>query len=271
MNYYKFNVGDYSAATRHLSMLEHGAYRLLLDVYYTTEKPLPADLKAAARKAGARSKDEVAAVETVLGEFFHLTADGWVNNRCAVEIESYKAKTETNRVVGKMGGRPKKITQTVSENNPDGFQNETQTVSKKNPNHKPLTNNQEYPHTPSVAGGLVDQKKPSAVSLEAWLDDIKARGEQPIPPTDPVFAYAEEAGIPMEHMRLAWAEFRARYCEPGSKRYRDWRTVYRKAVRGNWFKLWFCTADGEYALTTTGQQALRSMQAKQAAREGVAA
>ena len=37
MNYYKFNVGDYSAATRHLSMLEHGAYRLLLDVYYTTE------------------------------------------------------------------------------------------------------------------------------------------------------------------------------------------------------------------------------------------
>ena len=267
-------------------MLEHGAYRLLLDVYYTTEKPLPADLKAAARKAGARSKDEIAAVETVLGEFFQLTKDGWVNNRCATEIDSYKAKSETNRVVGKMGGRPKKITQTVSENNPDGFQNETQTVSENNPdgfqnetqtvsennpNHKPLTNNQEYPHTPSVAGGHVDQKKPPAVSLETWLENIKSKGEQPIPPTDPVFAYAEQAGIPMEHMRLAWAEFRARYTEPGAKRYRDWRTVYRKAVRGNWFKLWFCTADGEYALTTTGTQALRTMQAKQAAREGVEA
>lgn len=151
MNYYKFNVGDYSAATRHLTMLEHGAYRLLLDVYYATEKPLPADLKAAARKAGARSKDEVAAVETVLGEFFHLTADGWVNNRCAVEIESYKTKAETNKVVGRLGGRPKKSTKTVAENNPDGFENETQTVSENNPKHKPLTNNQEpipETHTP---------------------------------------------------------------------------------------------------------------------------
>ena len=140
-------------------------------------------------------------------------------------------------------------------------------INKNRFNKEPI----QTPHTPSVAGGHVDQKKPSAVSLETWLDNIKSKGEQPIPPTDPVFAYAEQAGIPMEHMRLAWAEFRARYTEPGAKRYRDWRTVYRKAVRGNWFKLWFCTADGEYALTTTGTQALRTMQAKQAAREGVEA
>lgn len=259
MNYYKFNIGDYAAATRHLTMLEHGAYRLLLDLYYTTEQPIPSDLKAAARKAGARSKDEVAAVETVLEEFFTLSPNGWSHARCETEIALFQQKAETNRVVGKRGGRPRKETQTVSETNPQ----ETLTT-----NQEPITNN---PHTPSVAGGLVDQKKPPAISLETWLERIKANGEQPIPPTDPVFAYADEAGIPMEHMRLAWAEFRARYCEPGAKRYRDWRSVYRKAVRGNWFKLWFCTPDGEYALTTTGQQALRSMQAKQSAREGVAA
>lgn len=90
MNYYKFNIGDYAAATRHLSMLEHGAYRLLLDLYYTTEQPIPSDIKAAARKAGARGKDDAKAVETVLTEFFTLTEAGWVHGRCDAEIATYK-------------------------------------------------------------------------------------------------------------------------------------------------------------------------------------
>lgn len=138
MNYYKFNIGDYSAATRHLTMLEHGAYRLLMDVYYTTEQPIPLDMKVAARKAGARTKDEVQAVETVLREFFTETQGGWVHVRCEAEIAFYQQKAETNRVVGKRGGRPKKETQTVSDGNPE----KTQTVSGINP-QKTLTTNQE--------------------------------------------------------------------------------------------------------------------------------
>jgi len=143
MNYYKFNIGDYAAATRHLTMLEHGAYRLLLDVYYTAEQPLPADVKATARKTGARSKEEIAAVETVLNDFFVLTEKGWIQSRCDAEIAFFQAKAETNRVVGKRGGRPKKETQTVFDGNPEI----TQTVSEINPqetlttNHKPLTTN----------------------------------------------------------------------------------------------------------------------------------
>ena len=145
MNYYKFNIGDYAAATRHLTMLEHGAYRLLLDLYYTTEQPIPADMKAAARKAGARSKDEAQAVETVLHEFFELSPDGWVHSRCDAEIALYQQKAETNRAVGRMGGRPKKVTNEVVNRNPEI----TQTVSDHNPqetlntNHKPRTINQE--------------------------------------------------------------------------------------------------------------------------------
>lgn len=138
MNYYKFNIGDYAAATRHLTMLEHGAYRLLLDVYYTSEQPIPLDIKAAARKAGARTKDEVQAVETVLREFFTETQDGWTHARCETEIAAYQQKAETNRVVGKRGGRPKKETQTVSDGNPE----KTQTVSGGFP-EKTLTTNQE--------------------------------------------------------------------------------------------------------------------------------
>lgn len=160
MNYYKFNIGDYAAATRHLTMLEHGAYRLLLDLYYTSEQPIPLDLKAAARKAGARSKDEVQAVETVLQEFFTETQAGWTHARCETEIAFYQQKAETNRVVGKKGGRPKKQTTAVVAGNPE----KTQTVSEINPqetlttNQEPLTNNHSVTDvTASEAGKSAEQ------------------------------------------------------------------------------------------------------------------
>jgi uncharacterized protein YdaU (DUF1376 family) len=143
---------------------------MLLDVYYTSELPLPTDVKATARKAGARSKEEIAAVETILSEFFELTNDGWIQVRCAEEIAVYQSKSGINKVVGKRGGRPKKITQTVSDGNPeitqtvsDGNPEITQTVSENcdygnpnvtlNTNHKPLTNNQ-YPLTPVQPDGF---------------------------------------------------------------------------------------------------------------------
>ena len=41
MNFYKRFIGDYQRDTGHLSMIEHGAYALLLDHFYASEKPLP--------------------------------------------------------------------------------------------------------------------------------------------------------------------------------------------------------------------------------------
>jgi hypothetical protein len=115
---------------------------------------------------------------------------------------------------------------------------------------------------PPAKPGAQSPKPAVAVSLPAWLATVKAKGEKPIPDSDPVFDYAEQANIPMDLMRLCWVEFRARYSEPNAKRYKDWRSVYRKAVRGNWLKLWFLTEDG-YGLTTAGQQAQRALEAKQ--------
>jgi hypothetical protein len=100
----------------------------------------------------------------------------------------------------------------------------------------------------------------SAISLPTWLTTIKAKGEDPIPADDPVFEYADSVGIPREHLRPAWREFRERYSLPNAKRYRCWRTVFRKAVRGNWFKLWHFAGDA-CALTTTGVQAKRAAEA----------
>ena len=113
------------------------------------------------------------------------------------------------------------------------------------------------PIPPTPDGAVGKSSRPSAVALPTWLALVKAKGEKAIPESDPVFVYAEQAGLPMEFIRLAWREFRARYSEPGEKRYRDWRRVFGKAVRGNWLKLWYAGGDGAYALTTTGMQAQR--------------
>jgi uncharacterized protein YdaU (DUF1376 family) len=84
MNYYERHLGDYAKDTAHLNMLEHGAYSLLLDRYYGTEKGIPED--QAHRVARARSKEEKQAVDAVLEEFFVLQDGVFINRRAEKEI-----------------------------------------------------------------------------------------------------------------------------------------------------------------------------------------
>ncbi len=90
MYYYNFHIGDYKAHTHHLSLIEDIAFRRLLDLYYTTEKPIIED--QAARLIGMRDHgDEVLCV---LREFFAETTEGFINKRADKEIAAYKAMSE---------------------------------------------------------------------------------------------------------------------------------------------------------------------------------
>jgi len=131
MHYYPFHVSDYIHDTAHLSNEEDLAFRRLLDLYYTQEKPIPNKTQEVARRI--RMAKQIGAVQTVLEEFFDFDVekDYWYHKRCDETIATYQAKAERNRQVGKLGGRPKA--------NPQ----ETQMVSKQNPNQEPITNNQE--------------------------------------------------------------------------------------------------------------------------------
>lgn len=115
MNYYERHLGDYARDTGHLSMVEHGAYSLLLDRYYSTERGIPED--QAHRLARARTEEERAAVDNVLAEFFVLHGGLWVHHRVEEEIVKARGRIESARENGKKGGRPRK---------PDGFRKETQ-------------------------------------------------------------------------------------------------------------------------------------------------
>ena len=90
MNYYERHIGDYLKDTAHLSLLEHGVYTRLMDVYYTREGAIPvADV---ARLVGARSKDERAALAVVLDEFFEAVDGMLKQGRCEAEIARFQDK-----------------------------------------------------------------------------------------------------------------------------------------------------------------------------------
>ncbi len=108
VNYYQHHLGDYARDAGHLSMLEDGAYRRLLDVYYATEKPLPPSVDACCKLAKCRTPADRKAVRWVLENFFVATPDGHRQKRCDEEIEIAKQRIESARENGKKGGRPKK-------------------------------------------------------------------------------------------------------------------------------------------------------------------
>ena len=91
MNYFELHLGDYAAATAHLSMLEDAAYGRMLRIYYRTEKPLPVEVAKVCRLVRATSKPERDAVQQVLDDFFRLEADGWHQARADAEIAEFQA------------------------------------------------------------------------------------------------------------------------------------------------------------------------------------
>lgn len=134
MNYYEHHLGDYAKDTGHLSMLEHGAYRILLDRYYSTEAGIPE--QQVYRMARARSEDEKAAVDAVLEEFFNLADGVWRNRRADEELEKASNRINAARENGKKGGRPPRNQDGTNEK-PSGFsvgsENETQAKAHQTP------------------------------------------------------------------------------------------------------------------------------------------
>ncbi|MCR4300186.1 MAG: YdaU family protein [Sulfuricaulis sp.] len=215
MNFYKRHVGDYLRDTAHLSLLEHGIYTRLLDVYYTRECAIPED--QAARLIGARSKDEREAVERVLEEFFTLQSHGWVQSRCEREIEVASAKAERNREVGKLGGRPRtKPEKREPTGNPDGFQK----VATENPSQTPDTRL---------------QKPEQAEQKESRARRARAPSKTPLPDgfgiSDRVQAWAGERGYARlpEHLDHFVSKAKAR-----GYVYADWDEALMGAIRDDW-------------------------------------
>ena len=134
MHYYQHNIGDYRKDTSHLSLLEHGIYRQLLDSYYLDEIPLSNDLAKLMRSHSVRTAEEQQSLQNVLTDFFELTEFGYIHKRCEDGIAKFHGKSASARAsaMARWSSKHKEIDA-----------NAIPTQSEGNANHKPITNNQE--------------------------------------------------------------------------------------------------------------------------------
>ena len=199
MHYYKFNIADYRKDTGHLSTIEHGIYRQLIDWYYLDEQPIPEETQVVIRRLRLGS-EEVKFLQNVLSDFFVLTKTGYKHKRIEVEIKDYHEQVEKNKNNGKLGGRPKK-TQSVI----DGLQYESQN----NPNHKPLTTN----HKPKreIATSVAC---PPDVDQQIWDDWKQLRKAKKAPVTETVVDGARKESI---KANMSLNDFLAVWCSRGSQ------------------------------------------------------
>jgi len=130
MYYYQHHIGDYRKDTSHLSLIEHGIYRQLLDLYYITEKPLD---KKSIRLIGARTDQEIAMAELILNEFFEKKGTKYFHKWCDDEIQNYKLKSfNASESSKKRWNNIKKLHDA----------NALPTQSERNANQEPITKNQ---------------------------------------------------------------------------------------------------------------------------------
>jgi len=95
MHYFKRNIGEYHKKAG--TMLEHGAYTLLIDSCYDRER-FPTKIDAI-DWCWARTPEEIAAVSFVLEKFFILEGEFYVQNRISEEIAKYHENAKTNKEI----------------------------------------------------------------------------------------------------------------------------------------------------------------------------
>ncbi len=116
MHYYTLNIGDYLKDTGGLSLIEHGAYMLLLNWAYANEKPLPLEEERLFRIASAVTKHDQSAVRGVLGQFFQREEDGFHHKRVISEIQKFYRRSEAGtKNIGKRYETPTKSLPTTQE------------------------------------------------------------------------------------------------------------------------------------------------------------
>lgn len=223
MNYYSRHLGDYAKATGHLSMLEHGAYTILLDVYYTTEEPIPAE--RAHRLARARTDEERAAVDAVLADFFDLDVQAgvWRNKRADEEIEIARIRISAAQANGRKGGRPPKDkTQQVPGGLPPGTQDQTQVKA----HQPPTTNHQETP--PSVS-----PLEPKAKAASSRVQGTRLPTDWVLPKAWGEWALSDQPTWSADHCRRVGESFRDYWVsKPGKDATKlDWQAAWRNWVR----------------------------------------
>ncbi len=101
MDWFKSYPADYRDDTWHLSLAEHGAYKLLIDHYMHHEKPLPDNDRALASIIGVSVEDWIL-VSSNVREFFTQKRGKLTHKRCEEELNvSFDKRKDGKKRVAK--------------------------------------------------------------------------------------------------------------------------------------------------------------------------
>ena len=212
MHYYKRNIGDYAKKAGRLTMLQPGAYTLLIDSCYDRE--IFPTLEQALEWTWASTQQEVEAVEFVLKKFFTLQDGQYVQNRIVEELQNYHSNAETNKRIAMEREAKRKEKNTLG----------ARSVDEPPPNHKPLTIN----HKPITNNHKPDREKatvvanPLTVDQQVWSDWLQIRKAKKLPMTETAWSQiqnefrksnlSDQQGV--EYCCLSnWASFKTAWYE----------------------------------------------------------
>lgn len=212
MNYYEHHIGDYLKDTAHLSLLEHGIYRRLMDVYYTREGALPA--AEVARLIGARSRDEKEALQAVLGEFFVLLDDRWTQARCDAEIARFQDKQRKAKAAADARWSESGRNANAS---PSADASDMRTHSERNATRA----RPQSPDTKPNSEAELPQRRRASRLADDWH------------PGDAGMAFAVSLGLQPGHVASELAKFRDFWAAKGGKdgAKLDWQATWRNWLR----------------------------------------
>lgn len=204
MHYYKRHLGDYAKDTRHLTLLQHGAYTLLLDWYYSSEHPIPAN--RCDRIANASTPTERQAVRFVLTDFFVETPDGWISRRADAEIAAMRAKSDKAANSAKARWVCNQAMRSHSERNAAAELSQCDG----NASHYPLSIKEQHqkkePREKSARAAPL--ARPTGVTEQTWADWLTLRKTKKASVTPTVVASAEreaaKAGMAIEDFLVEW-------------------------------------------------------------------
>ncbi len=230
MNYYIHHIGDYLSATAHLTLLEHGVYCRMIDVYYIKESPLPCDREQLYRLIGARTGEERAAVDNILLEFFKETPEGWRQSRCDYEIEKCAN--------GQQGRECRAANESARVKRHREERAALFAALREAGKHAPWNIGIE-PLRELVTGTTTQPLPATAPATPATASPTPQHPNTPIPPYPPAFELSEAV---VEWGKKNGFEDLQTYVEPfndyllsSGKVYKDLNAAFRGAVREDWF------------------------------------
>lgn len=168
--WYARHFKDYAARTAHLSLMEHGAYALLLDHYYQTGGKLIANAIAIARVCRCQTEEERSTVQSILDQFFTVDASGmYRNDRADREMGIAASVSAVRSAAGKAGALARwSKSENMAIAMPAPLANAKQTGWRNDPQPQPQPqlNNMSF--------------NADAAQILAYLNNRAGRGYQPV-------------------------------------------------------------------------------------------